>query len=90
MSEINAVGKFLLVKQDILQERVQGSIIIPNTAAIKFATGVVHSINAASEDLKVTNGDRVLYGSGQGMEIEFAGEKLIVLNSVQIIAVVKD
>lgn len=87
MSQVKAVNEYVLVKQDILQERVRGGIILPNTIQVKFVTGIVI---AADETLAVKDGDKVVWAASQSPELEIGEDRLIVLQSKQIIAVLND
>jgi chaperonin GroES len=72
------------------EEKKIGRIIIPDTAKEKPQMAKVIAVGT-DEDLKkaVKVGDKVLYGKYAGTEIEFEGEKYLVLAKSDILAVVE-
>ena len=55
----------------------------------KTASGIVLP-DSSKEKIQVKPGDRVIYGKYTGTEIKYEGEKYLVINADDIIAIVKD
>jgi len=77
-------------------ERTAGGIVLPDTAREKPQRGIVLSTGPGklldsgergSMDVEV--GDEVVYGKYSGTEIDFSGDKLVVLRETDILAVVE-
>ena len=73
------------------EEKV-GGIIIPDTAKEKPQRGKVVAVGQGTKDdamiLKV--GDVVLYGKYAGTEIEYDGEKYLMMRQSDVLAVVEE
>ena len=72
------------------EEKTIGGIIIPDTAKEKPLKGEVIAVGNGTKDeemvLKV--GDTVLYGKYAGTEIEFEGEKYLIMRQSDILAII--
>lgn len=79
----------MLVLPAPAEEKV-GGIIIPDTAKEKPLNGTVVAVGNGTKDeemiLKV--GDNVLYGKYAGTELEFEGEKYLIMRQSDVLAVV--
>ncbi|HNV92560.1 MAG TPA: co-chaperone GroES [Candidatus Cloacimonas sp.] len=71
-------------------EKTIGGIIIPDTAKEKPQIAEVIAVGN-DEDLQkiVKVGDKVLFGKYAGTEIEFEGEKLLILSKSDLLAIVE-
>lgn len=71
------------------EEKTVGGIIIPDTAKEKPLKGEVVAVGNGTKDdemiLKV--GDHVLYGKYAGTELEFDGEKYLIMRQSDVVAV---
>jgi chaperonin GroES len=71
------------------EEKTIGGIIIPDTAKEKPLKGEVVAVGNGTKDeemiLKV--GDQVLYGKYAGTELEFDGEKYLIMRQSDVVAV---
>ncbi|WP_300727886.1 co-chaperone GroES [uncultured Bacteroides sp.] len=71
------------------EEKTIGGIIIPDTAKEKPLQGKVVAVGHGTKDeemvLKV--GDTVLYGKYSGTEIEYEGEKYLMMRQSDVLAV---
>jgi len=85
----------VLVELCEAEETTTGGIILPDTAREKPQRGIVISAGPGklldsgergAMDVKI--GDEVFYGRYAGTEIEFDGEKYVVLRESEILAVV--
>ena len=88
---IRPVEDHLAVKLSTLEnEKTIGGIIIPDTAKEKPQIAEVIAVGN-DEDLQkiVKVGDKVLFGKYAGTEIEFEGEKLLILAKSDLLAIVE-
>ena len=71
-------------------EKTVGGIIIPDTAKEKPQIAEVIAVGN-DEDLQkiIKVGDKVLFGKYAGTEIEFEGEKLLILAKSDLLAIVE-
>ena len=87
---IQPLADRVLIKPAEAEEKI-GGIIIPDTAKEKPLKGEIIATGNGTKDeemiLKV--GDKVLYGKYAGQELEFDGEKYIVMRQSDVIAIIK-
>ncbi len=71
------------------EEKTVGGIIIPDTAKEKPLKGEVVAVGNGTkdEDMVLKVGDHVLYGKYAGTEIEFDGEKYLIMRQSDVLAV---
>lgn len=81
----------MLVLPAPAEEKV-GGIIIPDTAKEKPQRGkiVATGKGAKDEDMLLKEGDIVLYGKYAGTELEFGGEKYLMMRQSDVLAVVEE
>jgi chaperonin GroES len=88
---IKPLADRVLVLPAPAEEKTIGGIIIPDTAKEKPLKGEVIAVGNGTKDeemiLKV--GDTVLYGKYAGTELEFEGEKYLIMRQSDILAVLK-
>ena len=86
---IKPLADRVLVAPAAAEEKTIGGIIIPDTAKEKPLQGTVVAAGNGSKDeemvLKV--GDTVLYGKYAGTEIEFEGEKYLIMRQSDVLAI---
>ena len=72
------------------EEKV-GGIIIPDTAKEKPLRGKVVAAGNGTKDeeMILKEGDEVLYGKYSGTELEFEGEKYLMMRQSDVLAVVE-
>lgn len=72
------------------EEKTIGGIIIPDTAKEKPLQGTVIAVGQgkADEEMILKEGDEVLYGKYAGTEIEFDGEKYLIMRQSDVVAVI--
>ena len=70
------------------EEKV-GGIIIPDTAKEKPLHGIVVAVGHGTKDeeMILKEGDEVLYGKYSGTELEFEGEKYLMMRQSDVLAV---
>jgi chaperonin GroES len=87
---IQPLADRVLIKPAEAEEKI-GGIIIPDTAKEKPLKGEIIATGNGTKDeemiLKV--GDHVLYGKYAGQELEFDGEKYMVMRQSDVIAIIK-
>ncbi|MBQ9237534.1 MAG: co-chaperone GroES [Prevotella sp.] len=87
---IQPLADRVLIKPAAAEEKI-GGIIIPDTAKEKPLKGEIVATGNGTKDeemiLKV--GDQVLYGKYAGQELEFDGEKYMVMRQSDVIAIIK-
>ena len=81
--------KVLLKLEEKKEERTAGGLYIPETAKEKAFEGVVMAIGDDKEKIKVKPGERVIYESYSGTDLEINGEKHLLISGEKILAVLK-
>ena len=73
------------------EEKTVGGIIIPDTVKEKPLQGSVIAVGEGKSDEKMVlkEGDEVLYGKYAGTEVEFEGEKYLIMRQSDVVAVIK-
>lgn len=94
--KIKPLGKRVLVKQDEIEETTKGGLVLPPSASEdqKPETGVVVKLGSGKEEGKeikfeVSAGDRVYFKKYSPDELEIDGEKYLLLNEEDILAIIK-
>lgn len=87
---IQPLADRVLVLPAPAEEKV-GGIIIPDTAKEKPLTGTIVAVGEGTKDeqMILKEGDKVLYGKYAGTELEFEGEKYLIMRQSDVLAVVK-
>ena len=80
----------MLSKPAPAEEKI-GGIIIPDTAKEKPLKGEVVAAGNGTKDeeMILKAGDNVLYGKYSGTELEFEGEKYLIMRQSDVLAIVK-
>ncbi|MCY0899605.1 MAG: co-chaperone GroES [Firmicutes bacterium] len=86
--QVRPLGDRVLVKLVEEEQRTQSGIYIPDTAKDKPQTGLVVAVGDG-EDVKVKNGQRVLFAKFAGTEIKIDNVEHLILSSDDILAVVE-
>ena len=79
---IKPLADRVLVKPAPAEEKTVGGIIIPDSAKEKPV-----GKGTKDEEMVVAVGDRVLYGKYAGTELEWEGEKYLIMRQSDILAV---
>ena len=87
---IKPLADRVLVKPAAAEEKTLGGIIIPDSAKEKPLKGEVVAVGNGTKDeeMGVKVGDNVLYGKYAGTEIEFEGEKYLMMRQSDIFAII--
>ncbi|MCL4134580.1 UNVERIFIED_CONTAM: hypothetical protein GTU68_011650 [Idotea baltica] len=91
---IEPLGSKVVVKRTEADEVTAGGIVLPNSAQEKQAQGRVLSVGSGPllEDgsrgsMQVNEGDRVLFSSYAGTEIDVDGDTLLIMDESDILAI---
>lgn len=84
---VKPIGERLVVKQTESETKTNSGIYIPDSAKEKQNSGEVVAVGKI-EDNEIKVGDRVLYSKFAGTEVELDGEKLIILEKNDVLAVI--
>ena len=95
--KIKPLADKVLVKSDEASEETStGGIIIPDTAKEKPHRGEVVAMGPGRTDengkivkMNVKVGDKVLYSKYGGTELEYEGEKYLIMSESDILAILK-
>ena len=84
----------VVVKRLEEEQKTEGGIIIPDTAAEKPQTGQVVAVGpgARGEDgklqpIEVKAGDKVLFGKWSGTEVKIDGDELLIMKESDIMGI---
>lgn len=91
MAKIQPLADRVLVRPVAAEEKTIGGIIIPDSAKEKPLRGEVIAVgNGTKDDAMVLNaGDQVLYGKYAGTELEYEGEKFLIMRQSDVLAILK-
>jgi len=91
---LTPLGDKVVVQRTEAEETTAGGIVLPDSAQQKPAEGRVLSVgdgrlssDGTRAPLQVQDGDRVLFASYAGTEIEVDGQSLLILSEADILAV---
>lgn len=90
------LGDKLVVKRMDSAEKTAGGILLPDAARDKPQQGRVLSVgdgkllpDGTRAALEVNEGDRVVFSNYSGAEVTIDDEKLLILNSGDVLAIVR-
>ena len=89
------VGDKVVVQRVEAAETTAGGIVLPDAARERPAEGRVVSVgdgrilaDGSRADFQVSEGDRVLFSSYAGSEVDVDGHELLVLSEADILAII--
>ena len=87
---IKPLADRVLIRAAAAEEKTVSGIIIPDSAKEKPLKGEVIATGDGTKDevMVVKAGDTVLYGKYAGTEIEWDGEKFLIMRQSDILAIV--
>lgn len=87
---IKPLADRVLIKPTAAEEVTMSGIIIPDSAKEKPLRGKVLAVGKGTKDEEMTlkEGDEVLYGKYAGTEIEYEGEKYLIMRQSDVFAVI--
>ena len=83
------LGERALVKMVEREETTESGIVLPDTAKEKPQTAEVVAVGDA-EEVKVSQGDVIVFAKYSGTEIKLNGEDYMILDADDILGVVED
>ncbi|MFI3239877.1 MAG: co-chaperone GroES [Bacteroidales bacterium] len=88
---IKPLSDRVLIEQSAAEQVTIGGIIIPDSAKEKPLQGKVIATGNGTKDeeMIVKVGDTVLYGKYSGTELEFEGEKYLMMRQSDIMAIIE-
>ena len=88
---IRPLSDRVLVEPQEAQTKTAAGIYIPDSAQEKPQQGKVIAVGPGKKDepMEVKEGDVVLYGKYAGTEIEYEGEKYLVMRQSDVVAILK-
>ena len=91
MAKIQPLADRVLVQPAAAEEKTVGGIIIPDSAKEKPLRGTVLAVGNGTKDepMILKQGDQVLYGKYAGTELEFEGEKYLIIKQQDVLAVIQ-
>lgn len=80
----------VLIQPTAAEEVTMSGIIIPDSAKEKPLKGKVLAVGNGTKDetMVLKEGDQVLYGKYAGTEIEFEGEKFLIMRQSDVLAII--
>lgn len=86
---IKPLADRVLILPMAAEEKTVGGIIIPDTAKEKPLQGKVVAVGNGTKDeeMIIAVGDQVLYGKYSGTELEFEGEKYLIMRQSDVLAI---
>ena len=89
---IKPLADRVLINPTPAEEVTMAGIIIPDSAKEKPLKGKVLAAGKGTKDEEMTvkEGDTVLYGKYAGTEIEFEGQKYLIMRQNDILAIIED
>ena len=87
---IKPLADRVLVKPAAAEEKTVSGIIIPDSAKEKPLKGEVLAVGKGTKDeeMIVAAGNNVLYGKYAGTELEWEGEKYLIMRQSDILAII--
>ena len=88
--KIKPLADRVLIQPTPAEEVTMNGIIIPDSAKEKPLHGKVLAVGNGTKDepMQLKEGDEVLYGKYAGTEIEFDGEKILIMRQNDVLAVI--
>ena len=89
--KIQPLADRVLIKPAAAEEKTVGGIIIPDTAKEKPLKGSVVAVGNGTKDEEMVPKaeDTVLYGKYSGAEVEFDGEKYLIMRQSDVLAILQ-
>ena len=89
--KIQPLADRVLIQPAEAEQKTASGIIIPDTAKEKPQRGKVLAVGKGTKDHEMTLkvGDNVLYGKYSGTELEFEGEKYLMMRQSDVLEVIE-
>ncbi len=88
--KLKPLAERVIIQPAAAEEVTVAGIIIPDSAKEKPLKGTVLAVGTGTKDeeMVLKEGDSVLYGKYAGTEIEFDGEKVLIMRQNEVLAVI--
>ncbi len=87
---IKPIGERVLIKPVEVEAKTKGGIVLPDTVSKEQPNiGEVIAVGSGEKVSGITAGDKVIYAKYAGTEIKKDGDKFIILNADDVLAVVE-
>lgn len=90
------LGDKVIVKRDDADQKTPGGIMLPDMAKEKPQRGKVLAVgdgklldSGARSEMRVKDGDRVLFSSYRGSEVSVEGSEYVIVSEDDILAILK-
>lgn len=97
MAKITPLGDRIVVERLEAEEKTAGGIVLPETAKEKPKEGRIISVgngkvldSGKRSELQVKKGDRVIFTSYAGTEVNVDGKEYLVMREDDVLAIVKE
>ena len=94
--KVQPLSDRILVKRIEAEEKTAGGIVVPDTAKEKPKEGKVVSLGTGKvnekgekQDFAVKEGDKILFESYAGTEVNIDGEEYLVMKEDDVIGIIK-
>jgi len=94
--KIEPLGDKIVVKRLEAEEKTAGGIVLPETAKEKPKEGKIISVGPGKvldsgerSKMQLKKGDRVIFASYAGTEVEVDGEEFLIMSEEDVLAVVQ-
>ncbi len=90
--KIRPLGEKILIKPVKAEEKTSGGIYIPEEAREEKKQAVVEEVGVVSggKELPLKKGDKILYGGYSSDEFEINGEKYLIIELKDVLAVIEN
>lgn len=88
---IKPLADRVVIEPAVAEQKTASGIIIPDTAKEKPLHGKVLAVGKGTKDeeMILKEGDEVLYGKYSGTELEYEGEKYLMMRQSDVLAVIE-
>jgi chaperonin GroES len=87
---IKPIGERVLIKPVEVEAKTKGGIVLPDTVSKEQPNiGEVVAVGSGEKVAGISAGNKVIYAKYAGTEIKKDGEKFIILNADDVLAVVE-
>ncbi len=88
--KIKPLADRVLIKPMASEEKTIGGIIIPDSAKEKPLQGEIVAVGNGTKDeeMILKEGDNVLFGKYAGTELDFEGEKYLIMRQSDVLAII--
>ena len=85
---IEPIGKRVVIKRKESEEKTDSGLYIPDTAKEKTHEGEIVAVGTA-EDMPLKVGNRVLFDTYAGTDIEIDSQKYVIMKVKEVLAIIR-